>query len=406
MLTKDLVRFIKKDGSVIPLFLTEKSAGFYYADQTLDLLSSSVGKTRRELDEIFQPIIKSSKIPKVVKGLYKLLLDISEFSIQEEKDLSRKRELLFEKSASIIKTSEFQKYSEYKNIIQNFLKETDIDSGKIYSDHPDNQKIVGFKKISSEELLNRYNLAIVQSLLLYTSSIKITLSAITWPKLNSFLRYLKFFGLVAKLEDNTNSFKETVKSFIFHVDGPLSIFENSNKYGLRLASFFPVIPLFKQWKLDAVINIDGVPLNLSLNELSGLKSHYKKLSSYIPEEIKMFYNNLRNKTEDWSISSDSEILNLGEQKFVIPDFTILSKNRKSKIFLFFFNRWNCADASNIMKRISELKIPAIFGIEKHIEEKMDLRFCNESFDEKINASFTYREYPGVQAVLKQLNLFL
>jgi len=403
LLTKDLVRFIKKDGIVIPFFLTKKSAGFYYADQILELFNSGLGKTRRELDEMFQPIIKSSRIPKVVKGLYKLLLDISEFSAVEEKDLYHKRELLFEKSAFTIKTSKFQKYSEYKNEVQSVLNEIDLDSGKIYSDHPDNQKLLSFKKINSEELLNRYNLAIVQSLLLHTSSIRITLSGITWPKLNSFLRYLKFFGLVVKVENNII---ETSKKIVFFVDGPLSIFENSNKYGLRLASFFPVIPLFKQWKLDASINIDGTFLNLSLDELSGLKSHYKKLSSYVPEEIKMFYNNFHSKTDDWSISSDSEILNLGEQKFVIPDYILQHLNRNTKVFLFFLNKWNSTDALNIMTKIAEKKIPAIFGLEKYLEKKIDLSVCERIFDKKINSFFTYRDYPGVQTVLKQLNLFI
>ena len=39
--------------------------------------------------------------------------------------------------------------------------------------------------------------------------------------------------------------------YVFHIDGPLSLFSATNKYGLQMALFLPALLLCRDFRLDA-----------------------------------------------------------------------------------------------------------------------------------------------------------
>ena len=41
------------------------------------------------------------------------------------------------------------------------------------------------------------------------------------------------------------------EGYVFHIDGPLSLFSATNKYGLQMALFLPTLLLCRDFRLDA-----------------------------------------------------------------------------------------------------------------------------------------------------------
>ena len=73
-----------------------------------------------------------------------------------------------------------------------------------------------------------------------------------WPeplRLRQLLRYLKFFGLLFQTSGGSRG-----EGLHVRVDGPLSVLESSNRYGLQLAEFLPALLLWDPpWQAEAEV---------------------------------------------------------------------------------------------------------------------------------------------------------
>ena len=132
------------------------------------------------------------------------------------------------------------------------------------------------------ELLERYNVAQVQGLLMTAKSLQIRADHADPAELRRLFKYLKFFRLLAEI-------RQDGPAYIIRISGPLAIFSNTRKYALQLAAFFPAVLLLKKWKLTAEIEWKNRSLQLILDEKSNLRSHDRNFSAYVPEEIAMFH---------------------------------------------------------------------------------------------------------------------
>src|SRR5690606_29410133 len=58
-------------------------------------------------------------------------------------------------------------------------------------------------------------------------------------------RWLKFHRLLYRVEGTM------AEGYAFQIDGPLSLFSATNKYGLQMALFLPALLLCRDYRLDA-----------------------------------------------------------------------------------------------------------------------------------------------------------
>ena len=123
------------------------------------------------------------------------------------------------------------------------------------------------------------------------------------------------------------------------LSGPLSIFENTQSYGMRMANFFPHIINLKKWTLSALVNVKEKNLTMTLSDDNKLVSHYQIKHSYIPEELTLFiskFNKLNNKLK---AETGSEFVHLGLQSYCFPDVSFSDK-KGNKFHLELFHRWH------------------------------------------------------------------
>ena len=404
MLTRDLLRFRTMNSYAKPQFVNvDDETLLEFASQLIAIYDPEAAMLRSEIEETILPLLKSCKDIKFAKGLNKIILDRCEFSAPSDIDYTAMRKNIFQSSARLLKEGKVPDYMQFREMM---VSESDemlqfVQKG-IYSDLPDNETLKSVKQVFPRELLERYNCSLVQSLLLHSADIEIEIEEPEPAKMRKMLKYLKFFRLLAQIGKIKGSKINDgmPDSLSIKVNGPASIFENTQKYGLRLASFFPAVCDMKKWKLKAVVRINDKELKLSLNESSGLVSHYKNFSSYVPEEIVMFHRLFKEKAEDWEICGHASFLDLGSQELVFPDFSFREKASGKIIHLELFHRWHAthlAELFNACEKNPEL--PIIIGVDKFLAEKSEIAGLLEESGFFKKSGFTFRDFPGVDKVL-------
>jgi len=97
-------------------------------------------------------------------------------------------------------------------------------------------------------LLTRYNLALAQTVLYDATEMRIRV----WDHFGTVFSYVKLFGLMHRIYRSTPTAKrvgstDQAAGYEAVLDGPTSLFSQSQKYGIRMANFLPALPLCDRW---------------------------------------------------------------------------------------------------------------------------------------------------------------
>ena len=398
MLTKDLLRYTIRKGRAYPQFIKEDKAdllslaaeliGFYQVDPPI---------SRGEIEEGTSHSINAFSNVKVAKGLNKLLLDRSEFSLPADGKPQDLRKELFEESAKQL-LEKHDDLDSYRTAVQQSLDEHQkfFEAG-IYADLPENEVLTKFKETYPQELLERYNVSQVQSLLLYSCELDIELTETDPAKLRKMFKYLKFFRLLAQIR-RVGAKKNG--ALILKVDGPMNLFESTQKYGLQLACFFPAILDMAKWKLKASIKMGQKRFYIEIDEKSKLKGFYRNFSAFVPEEILMFHKLFKEKSKDWQIVGDAPMVEAGGEIF-FPDFSFEFDGKA--VYLELFHRWHFGALKKRLAILEEEVVEnLILGVDRALLKDEALKRLLEESEVFQERGFLFRDFPGVATVQKLL----
>src|SRR5262249_2665752 len=115
----------------------------------------------------------------------------------------------------------------------------------LFADLKSEQRLVRFKDTTAERLLQRYNVALAQAVLLRSTRVHVHIRGEPPQRYRQLLRLVKFHRLVCEI-DNTGP-----DAYCLHLDGPLSLFTATQKYGMQLALFLPAVLRCRDFKVQA-----------------------------------------------------------------------------------------------------------------------------------------------------------
>lgn len=262
---------------------------------------------------------------KICRALAKLLEERAEWSPPTDADPYTIRTRLFELAATMpeLPASEpdLLETTTREHVISQVARETRLEDpdALMYSDRQGAQLLSDFDRPTAEDLIRRYNVAQIQGILYAAREMTVDLG--TGADARLIFHYVKFMDLIYRLEIVDGGYR-------IHLDGPLSIFGSTRKYGLRLAKFLPGLLLTAPWKLSATVAWKGRDAVLQLDsESSGLTSHYAGPKDYreggeVRESFVRAWERAR-ETEDWELRPGAGVLPLPELKTaLVPDFTL------------------------------------------------------------------------------------
>ena len=323
MLTRDLLIFRKYKDTVRPGFIDTKQAELQtLAAELLDIFRHGLGERRGDLEEAIDARTNAHSKPRVAKGLAKLLMDRAEFEEADESVAAARREA-FARAAAVLReqVQEDTSLEGYLELVAASLAEDEQTAGpldqvraRLYNDLTANRRLVRHRAYSPLDLLHRYNLALVQGLVLHSRGLTVTALEPELLALRQVLRRLKFSRLVAEV-------RREGEHWVLQVEGPGAILDMQKKYGLQLATFVTAVPLLKAFRLDAVIELPRRgPLKLALSNKDPLVTIERAGLGHVPPEIEQVKQGFDD--ERWVLDLSPELRHVGTTGMCVPDFSL------------------------------------------------------------------------------------
>lgn len=300
-------------------------------------------KKLAEAEEELGPRLDPRRGFKIVRALAKLLEERAGWTDPTEADPYTIRTRLFELAAAMpeLPVSEpgLLDTASREQVVSQVANETGLQApdALMYADRRGAQVLGEFDRPAADELVHRYNVAQVQGVLYSAREMTVDLEDSADARL--VFHYVKFMDLIYRLE--TTSF-----GYRLHLDGPLSLFGSTRKYGLRLAKFLPGLLLTAPWKLSATVDWKGREAMLQLDsESSSLISHYAGPKDYreggdVREAFVRAWERAR-ETGGWELRPGSNVLPLPELKAaLVPDFTLKHIETREEVHLEILGFWS------------------------------------------------------------------
>jgi len=402
MLTKDLIRARLSGDTVKPQFVrTDDPEILRYAEALILLYGEGAGTTAAELDESADALAAAFRDRKLADGLHKTVRDRAEFSLPADCDYPAARVGLFRGTAALLRSGTAPDSLEDVRaaVFSSVPDAAETFAQGIYCDLPECERLLPMKKMLVREVPERYNVSLVQSLLLFASKLTVTIPAKEEPAfLRRLFRYMKFFRLLFAAEMTG---KDAIR---LTFDGPASVLEHSAKYGLQIASFFPAVCQLPHWSIAAEVMWKGHLRKLKLDESSGLVSHYANFVAYQPEEIRMFSDYFRSSQSGWTLDDMPGWIPLGGQALLFPDFVFRNASgRECPMEL--FHLWH---AGQLEQRLdwceAHPEYDLLLGVDRSLLKKDGvLKERLESSAYFQSHGFLFRDFPGVEKVSKLLD---
>jgi len=330
MLTADLIRTWKRGPYMGPKYIkADDEVYLTLARKLIGLFVEHKGFTRGELQNALKNHLADSPDYLIHRGLSKLLLDRAEFNILQKSGLEPKmlREKIFSRAvenAPVVLHPDLiypiTKHDILKALALELNTDSDTIASEMYADLPQNHNLSTFEPPAPEWLLNRYNVALAQGILYKCVRMRLIAYRNIPARYKQVFKFIKFYQLLHSITGDLNSGYEIL------LDGPVSMFRLSRKYGLQMAMFLPALLLCTKWKMEAEILTEGDKKRYFIlsSKDHHLESHYKDATQYDSLLEEKFAKNFNKLKSEWRLERETEIVNLKDTVF-IPDFTIKHK---------------------------------------------------------------------------------
>lgn len=352
MLTGKQVRVRVVKQKLLPMYL-DAHAGHWQdtAGRLLKIFKDANGLTRGELDEALGDLVGDGPTQLVQQGLAKLLEDRCDFEVASETPPEELRQAVFalaasERQATAKRGEPFDRAAVIQQVAKDLGLETQhVDVG-LFADLKDEQRILKFDACTPAFLVDRYNVALAQAILLRSSKVEVKIWSESPARFRQLFRAVKFHRLICTIR-NTGT-----NEFTLALDGPLSLFSSTQKYGLQLALFLPVLLHCKAFDLQAEVKwgAQRVTKQFALSATDGLRSHLADFGVYTPKELTLFEDNFRNSIPNWTLSSDPHPIHV-EGTTWIPDFKLTHTASGKELYLELIGFWRKVEVLEHYKRL-------------------------------------------------------
>jgi len=433
MLTLQLLRVRTRSGAIFPLFCT-KEEDIELAKKIIQEFEQTWKNKEKKavLEDRISAIEESDAGSdyKLVRGLYALLERRCTFKSRDSNsdndgetsststipiiDPPRIRKAVFEESSKRgFALTELERMEIADSVASRLhLSSHDVVLKTMWSDLDDNLILDYFDAIDPEALIGWYNLSLMQTLLFNCTKLDFYISGgLNWKRV---LRTVKRLGLMYYLQQPQQQQENRI---ICSLEGPLSLFKLTDRYGTLLAKLLPSIIFSSdkkressggdEWHLDAWIvrkTMDGrkiyefkiskneipelmtdpyssfPPSSITQKEVAGSSSLYNDYNIFDSAVEEKFAKRFEQAETGWRLTREPDPLVLSNGGAFIPDF--MFEKYDKKIYLEIVGFWTKEYLERKLQKLADIFISAYSRKKRNNNNyKTDLLFIalNEDF---------------------------
>ncbi len=259
----------------------------------------------------------------VRRGLVKLLTDKATFEVRAPADPSAVRAAVFAAATRRwpVGQADDEHLTDRAAVLAEVGEELGISADEVdaalYADLKREELLVDFVAYEPKALLDRYNLALAQAVLLRARKVVVELHDPAPKRARQLFRIVKFHRLMHRAERTEEGWRLTL-------DGPLSLFRQTQRYGLQLALFLPALCHCASWSLEAEVvwGPQRREARFELDHEAGLVTHTKEKATWISAEEKHFRKGWTKLETPWKLRRATEIIDLDGRGVLVPSYVL------------------------------------------------------------------------------------
>ncbi|HEY6079991.1 MAG TPA: DUF790 family protein [Polyangiaceae bacterium] len=253
MLPPELTRARKREGKLTlsALSAAERARAVELSEALLAVARAGQGEAREDVEAGWGAVPAAPKERKLLLGLTHLLEGRAEFSAPSSAEPDRVRRSVFELAARRRAALVDGVHLDRNQVLQEAGAELGLLPEQVeqalYADLRSAQRLTGGNLPSAAALVSEYELVQVQSVLLRAERIEAEVRASRPDAYRELFRKLKFRQLLCTIQPLSPS------GYRLEIDGPMSLFGPTTKYGLELALSLPALLSCGQLTLRAAL---------------------------------------------------------------------------------------------------------------------------------------------------------
>lgn len=320
MLPSDLLLSRRRGARLVPRTLDSQQQT--WASQVLGLIHGHHHRSRGELQAALKALEGDSPDYRIVRGFAHLALNEAQFApaISDPEPEVLRREVF--RRASELGFGERQTRQVVAELAGRYELPDDALVDALYADLPENHLLRVLPDYTPERLIDRYHLAQAQGLLYSALEMRITAHRNVPGEYRRLFHRLKFHGLMYAVEGCLED------GYRITVDGPVSLFRQTRKYGINMAAFLPALLQVTRWDLRASLSVGDRELLYELGSENQLRSHHAPPKAYDSLLEQRFAERFEKLDTPWALEREVAIIDLKGTVFV-PDFALRHPDGRS-----------------------------------------------------------------------------
>ena len=223
----------------------------------------------------------------------------------------------------------------------------------LYADLEHRAILTDFQPPEPPELLERFNLSQAQGTLYRAFSLSLEIGRSSAAVYQALFKALKKQGLMYLVQG------EAERGFIVTVDGPVSLFKPSTRYGLAMAKLLPDLLRLEGWELEATLkpkwdwNKELTEAYYTVRWDGGLKAPRRRDKDDAGEDIApedALLERFRKQATEWTVTREVELLPL-HGTVIVPDLKFMHPDGRV-MYLEVLRFW---EVSYLEKRLEALE---------------------------------------------------
>ncbi|HVK70911.1 MAG TPA: DUF790 family protein [Polyangium sp.] len=331
----------RKGGRILPRYLRGDDAELAktLAKDFVRILGSAVGQSRDEIEAALDAVPVPADARLVGDGLRKVLDGQCTWTVPPGVDPEEIRREVFLAAAKAHRAldvrSEFDRDLVLTELAPRLGKTPAEIDAALYADLRENERLESFRPIGSDALLERYDLGLAQAVLLKATHVTVRVADEGPDRYRRLFRAARFHGLIHVVEGSPQ------QGYTITLDGPWSLFDAVQKYGLRLAMFLPQVLAFRSFHVRAELAWGKAKTRavLEITPEDGLVSHVAEAPSTGPD-LDVFKQAFERLGSEWAVTDNDHVFALPGEIACVPDLVFRSETTGEEVFLEAFGFWS------------------------------------------------------------------
>jgi uncharacterized protein len=334
VLTADLVRARRKGETLLvrSIHARQRTGCLRVAGELNAVFKGSVGERRGDLTARCAEVAVAAADQKIADGLRKLLLDRCDFAMAEGFDPPVLRAAVFARASQARRAGAFDRDAVMAEVTEAHGLSVEALEEGLYADLKDAQRLLAYKPMEPEALLDHYQLAQEQAVFLRATRVAARLKINAPGAARALFRTLSFRRLLFTLEPDAKGW------YTLTLTGPFDLFQSSKKYGLALALALPAIRACAEYQVDAEVLWGKAQEQLTFR-LEG-KGDGAHAAPRLSDDVEQLLTRFKALDTPWKVRRSTRILTLPGIGVSVPDLMFTHGESGAKAYLEVMGFWS------------------------------------------------------------------